>query len=170
MNSSQTDHGELVIFQPALEAYPTRHSWIITSHVSLGNLEHHWKLFTRQLTRHTTISQLSGPTSICSNAVAIHTSTRIIQHTVHLQVQSVHHNFCHTITEFQPTTCMYTMQEMFTAFSWRCPQLAYRNCHHKRHSQHQNMNKPTHCHAHITMQHPGPYCVNIEHHQVHHTG
>ena len=51
MNSSQMDLGELVIFQPVLQAYPTRHSWIITTHVSLGNLECHWKLFTRQLTR-----------------------------------------------------------------------------------------------------------------------
>ena len=41
----------MVIFQPILQAYPTRHSWIITAHVSLGNLECHWKLFTRQLTR-----------------------------------------------------------------------------------------------------------------------
>ena len=51
MNSSQMELGELVIFQPVLQAYQTRHSWIITTHVSLGNLEHHWKLFTRQLTR-----------------------------------------------------------------------------------------------------------------------
>ena len=43
--------GESVIFQPVLQAYPTRHSWIITAHISLGNLEHHWKLFSRQLTR-----------------------------------------------------------------------------------------------------------------------
>ena len=41
----------MVIFQPVLQAYPTRHSWIITAHISLGNLEHHWKLFSRQLTR-----------------------------------------------------------------------------------------------------------------------
>ena len=51
MNSSQTDPGELVIFQPVLQVYPTRHSWIITAHISLGNLECHWKLFNRQLTR-----------------------------------------------------------------------------------------------------------------------
>ena len=51
MNSSQTDLGELVIFQPVLQAYPTQHSWIITAHILLGNLECHWKLFTRQLTR-----------------------------------------------------------------------------------------------------------------------
>ena len=51
LNSSQTKLGELVIFQPILQAYPTKHSWIITAHVSLRNLECHWKLFTRQLTR-----------------------------------------------------------------------------------------------------------------------
>ena len=51
MNSSQTEPRESVIFQPVLQAYLTRHSWIITAHVSLGNLECHWKLFNRQLTR-----------------------------------------------------------------------------------------------------------------------
>ena len=51
MHSSQTEPGESVIFQPVLQAYPTRHSWIITAHISLGNLECHWKLFKRQLTR-----------------------------------------------------------------------------------------------------------------------
>ena len=51
MNSSQMDLGESVIFQPVLQAYPTKHSWIITAHISLGNLEHHCQLFNRQLTR-----------------------------------------------------------------------------------------------------------------------
>ena len=51
MNTSQTEPGESVIFQPVLQAYPTRHSWIITAHISLGNLERHWKLFKRQLAR-----------------------------------------------------------------------------------------------------------------------
>ena len=43
--------GESVIFQPVLQTYTTRHSWIITPHISLGNLECHWKLFNRQLAR-----------------------------------------------------------------------------------------------------------------------
>ena len=51
MNSSRMELGESVIFQPVLQAYPTRHSWIITAHISLGNLEHHWKLFNRQFDR-----------------------------------------------------------------------------------------------------------------------
>ena len=51
MNSAKMEPGESVIFQPILQAYPTRHSWIITAHVSLGNLECHWKIFNRQLTR-----------------------------------------------------------------------------------------------------------------------
>ena len=49
--SSQTEPGESVIFQPVLQAYLTRHSWIITAHISLGNLECHWKLFKRQTIR-----------------------------------------------------------------------------------------------------------------------
>ena len=40
-----------MIFQPVLQAYPTRHFWIVTAHISLGNLECHWKLFKRQFTR-----------------------------------------------------------------------------------------------------------------------
>ena len=51
MNSSQRDLGESVIFQPVLQVYPTRHSWIITAHISLGNLECHWRLFNRQLAK-----------------------------------------------------------------------------------------------------------------------
>ena len=40
---------ESVLFQPVLKAYPMCHSWIITAHVSLGHLEHHWKYFNRQV-------------------------------------------------------------------------------------------------------------------------
>ena len=50
-NSSRRELGESVIFQPVLQAYPTWHSWIITAHVSLGNLECHWKTFKGQLAR-----------------------------------------------------------------------------------------------------------------------
>ena len=42
-NSSRKELGESVIFQPVLQAYPMQHSWTITAHVSLGNLECHWK-------------------------------------------------------------------------------------------------------------------------------
>ena len=48
-NSSRRELGESVIIQPVLQAYPTWHSWIITAHVSLGNIECHWKSFNRQL-------------------------------------------------------------------------------------------------------------------------
>ena len=63
--------GESVIFQPVLQAYPTHHSWIITAHVSLGHLEHHWKAFNRQLVRTQQLlcsldQQLSAPTQLLS--------------------------------------------------------------------------------------------------------
>ena len=50
-NLSRKELGESVIFQPVLQAYPTCHSWIIMAHISLGNMECHWKAFNRQLAR-----------------------------------------------------------------------------------------------------------------------
>ena len=45
------DNRESVLFQLVLKAYPTHHSWRITAHVSLGNIEKQWKLFTKQMIR-----------------------------------------------------------------------------------------------------------------------
>ena len=42
---------ESVLFQPVLKAYPTHHFWIITTQVSLGNLEKQWKMFVQQMGR-----------------------------------------------------------------------------------------------------------------------
>ena len=47
--STTKEMGESVLFQPVLKAYPTNHSWIITVHISLGHVEHHWKYFNRQV-------------------------------------------------------------------------------------------------------------------------
>ena len=169
MNSSQMELGELVIFQPVLQAYPTRHSWIITAHVSLGNLECHWKLFTRQLTRtqqflRSLDQHPSAPTQLLttlqlelSNIQDIYKSSET---TITSAIQLLNSN---------QLTDPSMMQEELTPLSWRCSQLAYRNCHHKGHPQHQNQNKPAHCHTDVTMQHPGPCCVNTEHHQICHT-
>ena len=70
-NSSRRELGESIIFQPVLQAYPTQHSWIITAHVSLGNLECHWKTFNRQLARTWQVlqsldQQPSAPTQLLS--------------------------------------------------------------------------------------------------------
>ena len=35
----------------SIKSLPTHHSWIITMHVSLGNMEKQWKLFTRLMDR-----------------------------------------------------------------------------------------------------------------------
>ena len=36
---------ESVLFYPVLNAYSTHYSWIITAHVSLGDLDKQWKMF-----------------------------------------------------------------------------------------------------------------------------
>ena len=40
-----------VLFQTVLKAYPMCHSWIITAHVSLGNLEKQQRMFIKQMER-----------------------------------------------------------------------------------------------------------------------
>ena len=39
------------IISPGTEAYPTCHSWIITTHVSLGGFKKQWKMFVQQKAR-----------------------------------------------------------------------------------------------------------------------
>ena len=75
-NSSWKELGESVIFQLVLQAYPTQHSWIITAHVSLGNLECHWKAFNRQFARtQQLLHSVDGPTS-----ATINTTSGIFKH------------------------------------------------------------------------------------------
>ena len=130
MNLSQMEPGKLVIFQPVLQAYPTRNFWIITAHVSLGNLECHWETFQQATCQNTTISQILGSTPISTSTATYYTPARIIQHPGHIQIQQDHYNFCHQPSELQPTTDQNMMQKKPAALSRRCPQLAYRNCHH----------------------------------------
>ena len=42
---------ESLLFQPVPKSYPTYHSWIIITHISLGNLENQWKMFVQQMGR-----------------------------------------------------------------------------------------------------------------------
>ena len=47
----QQESQESVLFHPVLKAYPTHHSWIINTHVSLGDLNKQWKMFLQQKAR-----------------------------------------------------------------------------------------------------------------------
>ena len=40
-----------VLFQLILKAYPTCQSWIITAHITVGNLEKQWRMFIKQMER-----------------------------------------------------------------------------------------------------------------------
>ena len=67
--SSTREHRESVLFQPVLKAYPMHHSWLITAHISLGHLEHHWKTFNRQMDKTCQLLQVpnqppSAPTQL----------------------------------------------------------------------------------------------------------
>ena len=45
---AQGEKIETVLFQPILAAYPTRHSWIISTHINLGTLNKPMHMFNRQ--------------------------------------------------------------------------------------------------------------------------
>ena len=132
MNSSQTDLGESVIFQPVLQAYPTRHSWIIAAHISLGNLEHHWKLFNRQLTKtqqflRSLDQHPLAPTQLLSTLQLELSNIQDIYNSGDVTITSV----IKLLQSNQPQT--HPSQKKLTTFSWRFLQLAYWNSHHQRH-------------------------------------
>ena len=136
MNSSQTDLGELVIFQQVLQAYPTRHSWIITAHISLGNLECHWKLFKRQLTRtqqfHRSLDQHpSAPTQLLSTLQLELSNIQDIYNSSETTITSA----IKLLQSNQTQTHIHHRRSLLP-FSLRCHQLAYWNSHYKRHPQH----------------------------------
>ena len=164
MNSSQMEPGKLVIFQPVLQAYPTRHSWIITAHVSLGNLEHHWKLFSRQLTRtqqflRSLDQHPSAPAQLLttlqlelSNIQDIYKSSKT---TITSAINLLSSNQLQTRTQHSTSLLPF----LGAALSWLTGTATT-----KRYPQHQNQDKPTHCNTDITMQYPSPHCFNIECH------
>ena len=122
--------GESVIFQPVLQAYPTRHSWIITAHISLGNLECHWKLFNGQLTStqqflRSLDQHPSAPTQLLttlqlelSNIQDIYQSSKT---TITSTVNLLNSN------QLQPNT---QHKKKLIASPRNHPQLAYRTCHY----------------------------------------
>ena len=84
--SSTKEIRESVLFQPVLKAYLTHHSWIITAHVSLGHLEHHWKYFNRQVDRTCQLLQFisqqpAAPTHLISPLLAELTTIKDIYNT-----------------------------------------------------------------------------------------
>ena len=130
LNSSQMEPGKSVIFQPVLQAYPTRHSWIITAYVSLGNLECHWKLFSRQLTRtqqflRSLDQHPSAPTQLLTTLQLELSNIQDIYKSSETTITSA----INLLNSNQLQTRM-RLQKKPTAFPRSCTQLAYRNCHY----------------------------------------
>ena len=48
--TQHTPHCESMLFHPVLKAYPTWHSWIITAHISVGDLNRQLHMFNHQKT------------------------------------------------------------------------------------------------------------------------
>ena len=139
-NSFRKELGESVIFQPVLQAYPTCHSWIITAHISLGNLEHNWKAFNRQLVGtqqllHSLDQQPSVQTQLLStlqvelsNIEDIYNSGKTTMISAIKLLQS------NPYFDGQPIDTHLPQKEL-TTFPSRCSQLAHWYHHYKRYKQ-----------------------------------
>ena len=130
MNSSQMEPRELVIFQPVLQAYPPRHFWIITAHISLGNFECHWKLFNRQLTRtqqflRSLDQHPSAPTQLLTTLQLELSNIQDIYKSRETTITSATN-----LLNSQPTADQHMMQTKLIALPRNCPQLAHRNHHY----------------------------------------
>ena len=162
-NSSITELEESVIFQPVLQAYPTWHSWIITAHVSLGNLESHGKSFNRQLDRTQQLlqsldQQPSAPTQLLSTLQVELSNIEGIYNSVKTTIISA----VKLLQSNQPDT--HLLQEELTTLPWRWSQLAHWNCHCKRYTQHENKDKSANHYTGITARNPSVHCINIKCH------
>ena len=134
-NSSRMELGESVIFQPVLKAYPTQHSWIITAHVSLGHLEHHWKIFKIQFDRTQQLLQYldqhpSAPTKLLSILQLELSNIKDIYNSGKTTITSAKKT-----TTIQPTAHTHLSEKEPTTLPWRCSQLAYWDSHYKGHTQ-----------------------------------
>ena len=134
--SSGRELGESVIFQLVLKAYLTRHPWIITAHISLGHLEHHWKAFNRQLIRtHGLLQFLSQQPSAPTQLIS----------TLHIELSNIDdlYNSCKPtiISAFNLLNTNPSLdrksqshphhKKEFTTIPRRCTQMAYGNCNYK---------------------------------------
>ena len=135
-NSSRMELGESVIFQPVLQAYPTQHSWIITAHVLLGNLEHHWRTFNRQFDRTQQLLRSldqhpSAPTQLLSMLQLELSNIKDIYNSGKTTITSA----IKLLQSNQPWTHIHHRRSLLP-FLWRCSQLAYWDSHYKGHTQH----------------------------------
>ena len=135
-NSSRRELGESVIFQPVLQAYPTQHSWIITAHVPLGNLECHWRTFNRQFDRTPQLLQFldqhpSAPTQLLSTLQLELFNIKDIYNSGETTIASA----IKLLQSNQPQTHI-CCRRSFLPFLWKCSQLGYWDSHYKRHTHH----------------------------------
>ena len=100
------------------------------AHVSLGNLECHWKLFNRQLTRtqqflRSLDQHPSAPKQLLTTLQLELSNIQDIYKSSETTITSGHQS-----TKLPPTTDQHTMQKKLIAFPRNHPQLAYGNHHY----------------------------------------
>ena len=156
-----------MIFQPVLQASPTRHSWIITAHISLGNLECHWKLFKRQTIR--TQQFLRSLEQYPSASMQLLTTLQLdltnIQD-IYKSNEATIISAINLLNSNQPqpiTRCKRSLLPFLHT------QLAHGNSHNQRYKQHQGQDQSTNCNTILTTQYTGAHHLHLKCHLLCHT-
>ena len=135
--SPMKEIGELALFQPVLKAYMTCHSWIITAHVSLGHLEHHWNYFNRQVDRTCQLleflsQQCAAPSHLVSPLQVELTTINDMYDSCKPTIMSAI-NLLSTDPSFDGhVNSNNHHQKKLIALLRQCPKMAYRHCHYKK--------------------------------------
>ena len=138
MTTSQTEPGDSVLFQPVLQAYPTWHSWIVTAHISLGQLECHWNLFKWQLAKTkqflSSLEQHPSASPLLITTLQMELSNIQDLYKSHETLIMSAMNLLNS-NQPQPTI---RCKRSFAILSGNSPQLVDRHSHHQGHMQYQN--------------------------------
>ena len=116
-----------------LKAYPTCYSWIITAHISLGNLERQWKSFTWQMDRTWQLLKslcqwTSAPTHLISTLQAELTNLDNIYTSYRPTSQQLLNFWRWTLIWWHFILKWTHQKKPFNLFR-QCPKLAHRKCH-----------------------------------------
>ena len=161
-NSSRKELGESVIFKLVLQAYPTCHPWIITAHISLGNLECHWKAFNRQLARtHQLLCSLEQQPSVQTQLLStLQVDLSNIKDTYHSGKTTII-SAIKLLQSNHPQTHIHHQRSLLPflgdALSWLTGTATTKDI---------NKNKSSNHHPNITTRNPSAYHINTKYHQV----
>ena len=161
-----------VLFHPVLKAYPTQHSWVITAHISLDDLDRQLHMFNHQKTlAHQLLVKLQDQ-PLASHFVPNAVLGSIIQ-TISMNPtsQSYYQQYSCSKLSVNLKTChhlkIHDLRQPIT-LPGRFTKMANRHNYHKTYMGNQAMCKQTDTGTDQTTEDSSPCHIHPKYHKVHH--